>query len=210
MDIDRRATRASSHLTQGDLSALLHELLVDHLDAVLGCPLDVTSLDRVVISSHSGGYWAAASVLAMGDVPSIREVDLLDSLYGEIPTFYSWAQTGITLWIQPVSSCTVERHLHRDRRHRRQLADDGDRHAELGFDDAGLGSSELDDLTTDTLDAGAYLHPVIFKLGSLTHDESRSTTSRSCAKSSGFATIPRRKPPCEACYLHACPRNRCP
>ena len=78
--------------TLGGLRALLHELFAEHLAAALGegCALEVDALDRVVVVAHSGGYQAAAAVLAMGDVPSITEVVLLDALYGADEVFARW------------------------------------------------------------------------------------------------------------------------
>jgi hypothetical protein len=77
--------------TLGGLRALLHELFDEHLPAALGdaCSLEVDALDRVVVVAHSGGYQAAATVLAMGDVP-ITEVVLLDALYGADEVFARW------------------------------------------------------------------------------------------------------------------------
>ena len=190
LEVDMSTGDPGQLAVQGDFRALLHELFTEHLDAVLGCPLDVTSLDRVVLSSHSGGYWATASVLTMGDVPSIREVDLLDSLYGEIPSFYAWAQTGITRF----NSASVDELRWRDIYtatggtdvNSQAMATD----MQGWLDDAGRGPSELDDRTTDTLEAGAYLHPVVFKLTDLTHDEVPQFYVEQLARESGFAAIP--------------------
>jgi hypothetical protein len=74
----------------GGLRALLEELFVEHLAEPLGCTLAVDRLDRVVIVAHSGGYQAAASVLARGDLPQISEVDLLDGFYGADAVFERW------------------------------------------------------------------------------------------------------------------------
>jgi hypothetical protein len=83
----------------GGLRALLRELFDAHLDLALGesapCPLEVDSLDRVLIVAHSGGYQAAASVLARGDVPAITEVVLLDALYGADEVFASWVRGAV-------------------------------------------------------------------------------------------------------------------
>jgi hypothetical protein len=78
--------------TLGGLRALLRELFDEHLAADLGrpCSLEVDALERVVVVAHSGGYQAAAAVLAMGDVPSITEVVLLDALYGADEVFARW------------------------------------------------------------------------------------------------------------------------
>lgn len=75
----------------GGLRGLLSELFVEHLAEPLGCTLEVDCLDRIVVMAHSGGYQAAASVLARGDLPQISEVDLLDGLYGADDIFEGWA-----------------------------------------------------------------------------------------------------------------------
>ncbi|HTB79082.1 MAG TPA: hypothetical protein VK762_37825 [Polyangiaceae bacterium] len=71
------------------LRDLLRELFEEHLAAPLGCTVEVDGLDRVVLVAHSGGYQAAASALAMGDV-AVTEVDLLDALYGADDVFSRW------------------------------------------------------------------------------------------------------------------------
>ncbi|HEY3821509.1 MAG TPA: hypothetical protein VGL81_30285 [Polyangiaceae bacterium] len=78
--------------TLGGLRSLLRELFDEHLGPALGerCSLEVDALDRVVVVAHSGGYQAAATVLAMGDVPAVREVVLLDALYGADDVFERW------------------------------------------------------------------------------------------------------------------------
>jgi hypothetical protein len=78
----------------GAFRELLKELLADKLPPYLGCPIDVDGLDRIVLVAHSGGYRAAASVLAVGDVPQIREVVLLDALYGADDVFLTWMLDG--------------------------------------------------------------------------------------------------------------------
>jgi hypothetical protein len=79
----------------GAFRALLQELLADKLAPYLGCPIDVDGLDRIVLVAHSGCYRAAASVLALGDVPQIREVVLLDALYGAQDVFLGWMLDGV-------------------------------------------------------------------------------------------------------------------
>ena len=76
----------------GGLRDLLRELFAEHLAEPLGCALDVDALDRVVLVAHSGGYQAAASALALGDVARVTEVDLLDALYGADAVFARWVQ----------------------------------------------------------------------------------------------------------------------
>lgn len=79
----------------GGFRDLLRELLTDGLTPYLGCPIEVDGLDRVVLVAHSGGYQAAANVLALGDVPQIREVVLLDALYGAQDVFLRWMRDGV-------------------------------------------------------------------------------------------------------------------
>jgi hypothetical protein len=79
----------------GGMRELMRELLSEHLAEPLGCALDVDELDRVVVVAHSGGYQAAASVLAFGDLPQITEVDLLDSFYGADDVFQAWALDAV-------------------------------------------------------------------------------------------------------------------
>lgn len=80
----------------GGFRALLRELLADKIAPYLGCPIDVDGLDRIVLVAHSGGYRAAATVLALGDVPQIREVVLLDALYGAQDVFLRWMLDGMS------------------------------------------------------------------------------------------------------------------
>jgi hypothetical protein len=79
----------------GEFRAMLHEMLVGHLDAMLGYPLDVGSFDRIVLASHSGGYHAVADVIQAGKVP-IDQVLLFDSLYGYESTYESWVKQSLS------------------------------------------------------------------------------------------------------------------
>jgi len=77
----------------GGLRDLLRELFAEHLAGPLGCALEVDGLDRVVLIAHSGGYQAASSALALGDVPRVTEVDLLDALYGADDLLLRWIRS---------------------------------------------------------------------------------------------------------------------
>ena len=55
-------------------------------DAVLR---GATGVGKVVVSSHSGGYRAAAAAATLGGI-EVREVYLFDSLYGEVDAFRSY------------------------------------------------------------------------------------------------------------------------
>jgi hypothetical protein len=79
----------------GAFHELLRELLTEKLAPYVGCGIEVDGLDRVVVVAHSGGYQAAANVLSVGDVPQIREVVLLDALYGAQDVFLRWMRDGL-------------------------------------------------------------------------------------------------------------------
>lgn len=55
-------------------------------------PVNAT-IGRVVVSAHSGGYHAAATVLRTGGTP-IQEVFLFDALYAETEVFKDWVVKG--------------------------------------------------------------------------------------------------------------------
>jgi hypothetical protein len=176
--------------TPGAFRSLLHELLTEHLDAVLACPLDVDGLDRVVLSAHSGGYAAAASVLEYGMVTEVREVDLLDALFGDTLAFDAWVQ-GNAAQFDPIRSdglrwVDIYTESGGAATNSRAMAVS----AQGWLSDAGLAGSVLFDDTTATLDAGQYVHPVVFKLSGLTHDQVPQSFFQDLAKASGFAALP--------------------
>src|SRR5690349_8124655 len=73
-----QASGASGKLgTQGGFRALLEETLAN-IPAPLG-PLTFSQIDKVIVSEHSGGYGAVASMITIGDVPT-DEVWLFDGL----------------------------------------------------------------------------------------------------------------------------------
>ncbi len=79
----------------GGARALLTELFTEHLARPLGRTLELDAFDRIVLVSHSGGYQATASVLRYGDLPNVREIDLLDSLYGADDVFAAWLHDAV-------------------------------------------------------------------------------------------------------------------
>ena len=106
----------------GGLRDLLRELFAEHLAEPLGCTLEVDALDRVVLVAHSGGYQAAAGALALGDVPRVTEVDLLDALYGADDVFLRWIASQAPRFDPRVArSAAVRRPLHLLRRNGRRL-----------------------------------------------------------------------------------------
>jgi hypothetical protein len=155
--------------TSGDFSALIHELLSEHLDALIGADLDVGDFDPVVVGTHSGGYEAAAAVLAGGGVQNIREVDLYDSLYGETNVFDDWLTAGASRLdpSQPAAVRFMDVYT---------LTGGTDGNSQLmatnaagWLADAGVATNLLDDRTTDTEGVGDYA--VIFKASALAHDD---------------------------------------
>lgn len=189
IDFDQSTGNPGQLTTPGNFHALLHELFTDHLNAVIGCTLDVADLDRVVVSSHSGGYQAAAATIAHGQVPQLREIDLLDSLYGEIPTFDGWVQTNVKRfdpmradelrWVDVYTSTGGT-----DANSRTMSAS-----AATWLSGAGLSASYFDDDTTATLVPADYAHPVIFKHSALPHGDVPKYYVQELAQASGFAPL---------------------
>jgi hypothetical protein len=190
LEVDEATGNPGQLGTMGDFHDLLHELFTEHLDSVLGCPLDVDDLDRVVVSSHSGGYEAAADVLAYGMVPQVTEVDLLDSLYGETPTFYGWVTSNIARFDPTRADELRWMDIYTSSGGTEANSQDMAASAAEWLADAGLEGSLWNDETTDTLDAATYEHPMIFKLSALSHDGVPAYYVKELAMASGFATIP--------------------
>lgn len=76
----------------GGLRALLDEVLTALAPQVDGAGVD--EVRQVVVASHSGGYRVAAAAAVARDLP-VREVYLLDSLYGEIDLFEDHLREGL-------------------------------------------------------------------------------------------------------------------
>lgn len=55
--------------------------------------IDVPDAQGAVITAHSGGYLATASILGHGGLP-IDEVQLYDALYGQLSTYEAYARNG--------------------------------------------------------------------------------------------------------------------
>ncbi len=137
--------------------ALVAETLADLAGPLHGAT--VADIGTVIVASHSGGYQAAAGIASKGGIP-VAEIDLLDSLYGNIADFDAWAQA--------VGSSP------------------GQRFADVYTQGGGtLANSQamatraaawvppaqlLDDRTTDTLTDAQYAHQLLFKLSALSHD----------------------------------------
>ncbi len=173
----------------GGLRDLLRELFDEHLVEPIGCTLEVDALDRVVIVAHSGGYQAAASALALGDVPRVTEVDLLDALYGADDIFLRWIQSQVGRYgpnvadglrfVDLYTCCggTADASVALARAAREALAGEGLASA-LGQDD-GDGDLEPDALT----------RAVVFKRVPGPHSDLPRLYLRELVQASGFAHI---------------------
>jgi hypothetical protein len=171
----------------GALRLLLHELLTTRLESALGCPIEVDTLDRVVVIAHSGGYQAAAAALQVGDVPQIREVVLLDALYGAQEVFERWvsddahgfapANAPRLRWVDLYTCCagTAEASKTLARSLQSHLAAAG---TEATVDD---GTAELD--------PAMLRQSVVFKRVPRAHQELPRAYAREIIESAGFAPI---------------------
>lgn len=190
VEVDMQTGAPGALATDGNFHALLHELLTEHLDAELGCPgLDVEGFERVVLSSHSGGYQAVAAVLTHGRVPQVREVDLLDSLYGYRPVYDAWVRDQVRRFdparadalrfvdVYTAGGGTLA--------NSRAMAMD----ASAWLSAAGLSASLLDDDTTATLTAAQYAHNVLFKRSALAHSSVPQYYVQRLAAASGFEPL---------------------
>jgi hypothetical protein len=149
--------------TPGVFSAMMEETLVA-LAPTIGAKT-IGDLDQVIVASHSGGYVTAARILSGGGL-DVREVWLLDSLYGETAAFDAWvgAEGAAPFAATP---------------HAKRLA--------IVYTGTGgtLGNSQamatrargwlggaaiLDDRSGATLDDAAFDHGLVFKRSGLTHD----------------------------------------
>jgi len=174
----------------GQLRKILHETLVDHLDAVLGRPLDVDDLERVVVCTHSGGYQAAAKSISVGSVPQIRQVDLYDSLYGEIATYDGWVRGSITRFdakrVDELRFSDVYTSGGGTATNSRAMATRMDG----WLAPVALSASLLYDDTTATFVTADYLHPLIMKHSALTHDGVPQYYFQRMVSAAGFAPLP--------------------
>ncbi len=173
----------------GQARAALRELFTEVLAPPLGCMMDVDALDRIVVVTHSGGYQAAASLLAYGDLPAVSEVVLLDSLYGAEPVFARWIggdadrfdpRLASPLRFVDLYTCcggTAETSLAFARTT-----------AEL-LSRAGLASAVHVDDTTGDLDPTTLAAPVLFKRVSRPHGELPRAYVGAVLRAAGFAPI---------------------
>jgi hypothetical protein len=166
----------------GGMRELMRELLSEHLAEPLGCALDVDELDRIVVVAHSGGYQAAASALAFGDLPQITEVDLLDAFYGADDVFNAWALDAVDRFdgsrrfvdLYTVGGGTLDR----SRALAALLGAEAGAASMLAYDD---GDGDLDDATLAL--------PVAIKRVPRQHLELPKAYVRSLVEAAGFARL---------------------
>lgn len=149
---------------------LLHELYTNHLSAWLEHGVTVAQLDRVVLSSHSGGYTALARSIDRGGLPNVTGIILLDSLYGEIATYEDFTLGQLERFdfetpdpLRFAMAYTSGGGTADESRALGQVLEDAleaeDRLDALLFDDS-----------TDTLDDDAFDVPIVIKHSGLSHD----------------------------------------
>ncbi len=175
----------------GGLRDLLRELFAEHLAEPLGRALDVDALDRVVLVAHSGGYQAAASALALGDVPRVTEVDLLDALYGADAVFARWVQAQAPRFDPRVSDPLRFVDLYTccggTAEPSRALA----QRVGASLFDAGVSGALSDDDVETPLGTAALAHGVVFKRIPGPHGDVPRTELRELLRAAGFAHIER-------------------
>jgi hypothetical protein len=157
----------------------LREVFRD-LTAPLGRTLDVDALDRVVLVAHSGGYQAAAGSLALGDVPRVTEVALLDALYGGDDVFRRWVidQAGRfdTRASQPLRFVDLYTCCGGTKAGSEELGRD----LRIALTEHGLAAA---------VDASALTHPVVVKLVPEAHAAVPHTYLRPLLEAAGFQQI---------------------
>lgn len=171
------------------LRDLLNELFDAHLSPLLGQPTRLDDLERVVLASHSGGYIAVARALERGGLTNLREVQLYDSLYGEVAAYQHFTIDQITRF-DPMSDAALRFNI---------VFTDGGGTATLSRNlGAQLSTGVVSvmhpewllfDTTTATLTSDAFAHPLIVKRSMLSHDDVVRYYFGRMVAASGFAPI---------------------
>ncbi len=84
----------------GYARAWLEELLEGALSSSLGETKGLSDVGRITLVAHSAGYETALSLLRAGELPEVKDVALMDALYGGARPFADWMMGGAdrTLW----------------------------------------------------------------------------------------------------------------
>jgi hypothetical protein len=162
IDFDQATGAPGTLGTTGGFQALLAETLTD-LAPRIGART-VADVGEVVVASHSGGYQAAAGIAMRGGIP-VREIYLLDSLYGNLTDYDNWVTQDLGSFAG---------------------SPPGRRFADVYTTGGGtLGNSQgmadmaatwvppsvlVDDRTTATWPDATYDHGLLFKHSALSHD----------------------------------------
>jgi hypothetical protein len=139
--------------------------LLPHVGEVVGRAYSESDLGALVLSSHSGGYQALAHTLAVGGLTDkVRQVILLDSVYGYVSTFEAWARASLgqnrlaVVYTDGGGTLANAQKLATDLK------------GSIGA--AGLDAKlVLDDRTYATQPQSAFSAPLVFKRSSLAHDQ---------------------------------------
>ena len=155
IDYDQQTGAPGNLGTSDGFKALLAETLADLTGPLRGAT--VADVGTLIVTSHSGGYQAAAGIASKGGVP-VDEIDLFDSLYGNITDFDNWAKAvgagkRFTDFYTSGGGTLSNSQAMATR-------------AQAWVPAAQL----LDDRTTDTLTDAQYAHELVFKLSGLSHD----------------------------------------
>lgn len=166
LSFDKESSSAGNLEQAGYFRALLDEALRALAPQLGG--RTVANVATVTVASHSGGYNAAAAVVARGSVP-VTQIALFDSLYAREADFLAFLQSNKgDLGAQPWSGA---------RRFLTVYTDGGGTtsvNRDLAGKAAGLGlpaAALQDDRTTSTWDLARFQHGVLFKRSALSHDD---------------------------------------
>jgi hypothetical protein len=173
----------------GQTRSALRELFAEALAGPLGCALDVDALDRVVLIAHSGGYQAAAAVLAYGDLPALSEVVLLDSLYGAEPVFARWIADDVSRFDPRLASPLRFVDLYTCCGGTADTSRAFARTTAEALARAGLPSSICVDDAAGELEPALLDAPVVFKQVSRAHGELPRAYVEEVVQAAGFAPI---------------------
>jgi len=155
IDYDQQTGAPGNLGTSDGFKALLAETLADLSGPLHGAT--VADVGTLIVTSHSGGYQAAAGIASKGGVP-VDEIDLFDSLYGNTADFDAWAK-AVTAGKRFADVYTQGGGTLSNSQAMATRAQAWVPAAEL-----------LDDRTTDTLTDAQYAHELLFKLSGLSHD----------------------------------------
>ncbi|MGZ6143852.1 MAG: hypothetical protein ACXWLM_10975 [Myxococcales bacterium] len=135
----------------GFFRAMILELL-PHLGALAGRDYTESDLGSIALSSHSGGYIALAHTLDRGGLTDhVKQVILLDSVYGNLAQFEAYARSGgrlAVVYTDNAGTLANSQHMANDLR----------------------AFSPFDDRTYSTLTDAQFEAPLLFKRSALSHD----------------------------------------